>query len=106
MSYDGGREPKFNETFDLDVKYIGDDFTMRIYSKNSVMADTLIGRSTIKISSLCIPGGIDDWWVVCLNDEDAGAIHFKGEWIPAQVGNDADKAEIEALKKQLELAKM
>ena len=37
---DGGLEPKFGDVFELDVKYIGDDITMRIMAKNSVMSDS------------------------------------------------------------------
>ena len=37
-----GKEPVFNEDFIFDVKYIGDDFHMRILNK-SMMSDGLIG---------------------------------------------------------------
>jgi Ca2+-dependent lipid-binding protein len=62
VSKDGGKEPKFNETFLFEVKYIGDDFTMKIMNKNMIMNDDTLGEATIKISGLCLPGGMDDWW--------------------------------------------
>ena len=101
---DGGKEPQFNETFEYDVKYIGDDFTMRIKNKNMMMNDDLLGEAIIKVSSLCIPG-IDDWWQVHYKGKPAGAIRFRGEWIPREsqthAGELEDKeAEIEALKEQ------
>jgi hypothetical protein len=61
---DGGKEPKFGETFTFDVKYIGDDFSMRLMNKNSVGDDDLMGDAIIKVSGLCIGSGLDDWWVV------------------------------------------
>jgi len=54
-----GKEPKFNETFTFDVKYIGDDFDMRLMNDGDLMAD-----ATIKVSGLCVNGGMDDWFVV------------------------------------------
>ena len=64
VSGDGGKEPQFNETFTFDVKYIGDDFTMKIMNKNMVMNDDVLGEATIKLSGLCMGGGMDDWWQV------------------------------------------
>ena len=100
---DGGKEPKFDETFTFDVKYIGDDFTMRIMNKNMIMNDDLIADATIKISGLCLPGGIDEWWKVQYKGKDGGAIRFNAKWEPKDAG-EADlcekNAEIERLKEQ------
>jgi len=78
---DGGKEPVFNEVFEYDVKYIGDDFTMRLMNKNSMLNDELMGETIIKISALCLPD-FDDWFVVTVKGEKAGAIRFKGDWQP------------------------
>ena len=58
-----GKEPVFNEDFVFDVKYIGDDFHMRILSKNTMVSDGLIGQATIKVSALTHPD-FDDWFKV------------------------------------------
>ncbi len=100
----GGKEPKFNETFEYDVKYIGDDFTMRLMNKNTVMNDELMGEATIKLSSLCIPD-FDDWFRVTVKGKDNGAIRFTAIWQPresqTQAAELAEKdAELERLKQQ------
>ena len=109
MARDGGREPQFNEDFEMDVKYYGDDFTMRIYNKNSIMNDDLLGEATIKISGLCMPD-CDDWWKVQLNGKDGGAIHFKAEWCPKETAAekelDEKEEEIARLKQEMEQQKM
>ena len=61
---DGGKAPTFGEDFVIDVKYIGDDMTLRIMNKNTFSASDLVGESVIKISGLCVNGGLDDWWNV------------------------------------------
>ena len=85
----------------MNVKYYGDDFTMRIYNKNSIMNDDLLGEATIKISGLCIPG-CDDWWKVRLGAKDGGAIRFRAEWCPKELASEKEAAEkdeeIERLK--------
>ena len=90
----------------MNVKYVGDDFTMRIMNKNSIMNDDLLGEATIKISGLCLPGGMDDWWKVQLGANDGGAIRFQTEWCPkvseAEKEAEAKEAEIEALKEQMQ----
>ena len=84
VAQDGGKEPKFGDEFEMDVKYIGDDLTMRIMTKNSIMSDSKVGEATIKISSMCVPGGIDDWWVVNADGGEGGKIHFNCTWEPKQ----------------------
>ena len=102
VATDGGKEPKFNEVFEYNVKYIGDDFTMRIMNKNSMMNDDLLGEAVIKVSSLCIPG-LDDWWRVHINGKDMGAIRFQSEWIPDP--NQTKEGELEAKEAEIERLK-
>lgn len=68
-----------NQEFTYDVKYIGDDFTMRLMNKNAMMNDELMGEAVIKISALCIPD-FDDWFQVSVGGNNAGAIRLKGDW--------------------------
>ena len=68
------------------------------------MADDLIAEAVIKISGLCVNGGLDDWWNVQYDGNDAGAIHFKATWEPSGDAADlADKSrELENLKVEME----
>ena len=82
VATDGGKNPQFNEEFTYNVKYIGDDFTMRIMNKNVIQNDDCLAEATIKISGLCVNGGMDDWWKVQYKGKDGGAIHFISKWQP------------------------
>ena len=33
--HEAGKTPKWNETFDIDVKYVGDDLNLTIYDSNT-----------------------------------------------------------------------
>jgi Ca2+-dependent lipid-binding protein len=55
-----GFEPSWNENMVLDVKYIGDDMTVRILDENVIDSD-LICEGRIKLSALCVNGGLDEW---------------------------------------------
>lgn len=81
-----GKEPKFNETFIFDVKYIGDDFNMRLMNESSLMAE-----ATIKVSGLCVNTGIDDWWVVQKDGKTEGHIHFISKWEPSEAQTGASE---------------
>jgi hypothetical protein len=57
---------------------------MKLYNKNMMMSDDLLGEAIIKVSGLCVAGGIDDWWKVGYKGKDGGAIRFNCLWIPAE----------------------
>jgi len=79
----GGKEPSWNgEEFVVDVKYIGDDMTIQCLDEDPCKSD-LIGETIIKLSSLAIPGGLDDWFVIQYHGKEAGKIHLTGEWHPS-----------------------
>jgi len=56
-----GKLPKWNETYDIEVKYIGDDMTIEVRDEDVTSSD-LIGSTVIKLSSLCANGGLDEWF--------------------------------------------
>ena len=76
-----GKLPKWNETFVINVKYIGDDMTITCYDEDVTTSD-LIGAVDFKISALCIAGGLNDWFNIQYKGKKAGTIHLKSEWIP------------------------
>ena len=77
-----GKNPVWDEIVTLDVKYIGDDLTIWVKDEE-ICEDELIGETTCKLSSLCVEGGIDDWWQLTYKGKKAGMLHMKGEWQPA-----------------------
>ena len=58
-----GKTPKWEQVFDIDVKYIGDDMTVTVFDEDVTTSD-LVGSAEFKISSLCVNGGLDDWFVI------------------------------------------
>ena len=76
-----GMTPVWNEEIEIDVKYIGDDIKLTVKDEN-VTDDDLIGETEIKVSALCFPGGIDDWWHIAWRGKKVGELRMKGDWTP------------------------
>ena len=49
----------------------------------NVSSDTIIGEASVKLSSLCVNGGLDDWWTITYKGKKAGSLHMKGDWTPS-----------------------
>ena len=77
-----GKEPNWHgEAFEVDVKYIGDDMQMQVFDEDPCKSD-LIGESTIKLTSLCANGGMDEWFTIAYKGEESGKLHLRSEWHP------------------------
>ena len=59
----GGKTPVWNQIFDIDVKYIGDDMSLTVLDED-VTASDKVGSTQIKLSSLCVNGGLDEWFTI------------------------------------------
>ena len=77
-----GKTPKWEQIFDIDVKYIGDDMSVTVFDEDVTTSDT-VGSTSIKISALCTNGGLDDWFPIQYRGKQSGQIHLKGVWTPA-----------------------
>ena len=77
-----GKLPKWNETIDIDVKYVGDDLNIEVLDEDVTTSD-LVGSTNIKLSGLCMNGGMDEWYDIQYKGKKSGAIHLKGDWKPA-----------------------
>jgi hypothetical protein len=78
-----GKLPKWNETIDIDVKYIGDDINIEVMDEDVTTSD-LIGSVVMKISGLTMNGGMDEWFDLQYKGKKCGAIHLKGDWKPTE----------------------
>ena len=56
-----GKTPVWNETFEINVNYIGDDITFWVMDED-VTSDDLVGQTTFKLSALTAGSGIDEWF--------------------------------------------
>ena len=77
-----GKTPKWNEIWDIDVKYIGDDLLIDVMDEDVTSSD-MIGQASIKLSSLCAGGGMDEWFDIQYKGKKAGTIHLKGVFTAA-----------------------
>ena len=75
-----GKLPKWNETFEIPVKYIGDDMLVEVWDED-VAADDVVGSGNVKLSSLCANGGIDEWFDIFYKGKKAGNVHFKSVFV-------------------------
>ena len=81
---DVGKNPVWsNEVFDIDVKYIGDDMHIEVFDEDPCKSD-LIGEANVKLSAMCINGGLDEWFELGYCGKKAGSVHLKGHWHPKQ----------------------
>ena len=69
------------QIFDIDVKYIGDDMKVQVFDEDLTASD-FIGACDIKLSSLCVNGGLDEWFELKFKGKASGQIHLKGTWTP------------------------
>ena len=72
-----GKAPKWDQTFKVDVKYIGDDLTLTVFDEDVTGSDK-VGSATIKLSALCVNGGLDDWYEIQYKGKKSGTVHIKG----------------------------
>lgn len=82
-----GKTPRWQQAFDFEVKYIGDDIFIKVMDED-VTASDLVGETTFKISSLCVGNGIDEWFPIQFKGKQSGQVHLKSTWKP---GNKATK---------------
>ena len=48
-----------------------------------VTASDKVGSTQIKLSSLCVNGGLDEWFTIQHKGKSSGQVHLKGTWKPA-----------------------
>ena len=57
-----GKNPNWkDECMEVDVKYVGDDFDLQIFDEDITDSDLNCSMNA-KLSSLCVEGGLDDWF--------------------------------------------
>ena len=89
-----GKTPKWDQMFDIDVKYIGDDMKVQCWDEDVTSSD-LIGETTIKLSALCVNGGLDEWYNISFKGKQSGSVHLKGQWTPAKQGGAGGHAQVQ-----------
>ena len=76
----GGKNPKwFQQCFEVDVKYEGDDLEFEIWD-SEMIKDDFVGEGREKITSFCINGGSDEWYDIQYKGKKAGRVHLRCDW--------------------------
>ena len=79
----GGKTPKWTgQTFQIDVKYIGDDLNLSVWDED-VGSDDIVGSAVIKLSSFCAGNGVDEWFEIQHKGKKSGVVHITSQWTPA-----------------------
>jgi len=77
----GGKLPKWTDEFKLDVTSVSDEIVLRVWDQDLTTSDA-IGFVKIKMSSLVINCGIDDWFTIMFDNKPAGEIRLTSEFAP------------------------
>lgn len=59
----GGKTPVWNQTFEIDVKYIGDELNLTVFDEDVTTSDT-VGSSNMKLAALCNERPFDEWFPI------------------------------------------
>ena len=78
---DGGSNPVWNQEFNLEIRDQTRliEFTVR---DEETFADRDVGSVKIRADKLIEHGFLDKQWQIKENDENAGSLHLKSEWLP------------------------
>ena len=78
----GGKKPTWNDqTFTIDVKYLGDDLNF-VAKDDDPLKDEKIGQGTSKLSAFACYEDWDEWFPIEHKGKPAGKIHLRCNWKP------------------------
>ena len=49
----------------------------------NVTDSDIVGEASVKLSALCVNGGLDEWWTITYKGKKAGSLHLRGDWKPS-----------------------
>ena len=104
----GGKKPKWKDEFQLEVTSVTDEIILRCWDQDLTSSDA-VGFTKVKLSSLMINCGIEDWFTIMFENKPAGDILLSTTFEP-KGGNAYEQmknqhaAQEEQLKKEAEEA--
>lgn len=69
----GGKKPKWSDEFVLEVTDVTEELTLRVWDQDMTTSDA-VGFAKIKMSSLVINCGVEDWFTILFDNKPAGEI--------------------------------
>jgi hypothetical protein len=80
------------------VKYIGDDMMLGVFDEDVTDSDK-VGETQIKLSALCLNGGVDEWFEIQHKGKSAGKVHLRSKY-----GEPKQQYNLKVIKAKLETA--
>jgi hypothetical protein len=87
-------KPNFGDVFTIEIMDAGEVLSMRVWDQDLTTSDA-VGFAKIKVSSLMLNRGIQDWFEISYDNKPAGKILLSSEFEPK------DGKEYEDQKKEL-----
>ena len=75
VAHEQGKTPKWNNEFQLEVTSVTEELVLRVWDQDMTTSDA-VGFTKIKMSSLIINCGIDDWFTIMFDNKPAGEIRL------------------------------
>lgn len=85
----GGKAPKWKDEFTLEIESAADELVLRCWDQDLTSSDA-VGFIKLKMSSLIINCGVEDWFTVMYENKPAGDILLKTHFEP-KGGNQYEK---------------
>ena len=76
-----GKNPKWPNEFQLNVSSPTEELMLRVWDQDMTTSDA-VGFCKIKMSSLIINMGTDDWYTILFDNKPAGTIHIVSSFAP------------------------
>ena len=71
----GGKFPKWNQNFQFEVENHSEEIFVRVWDQDLMTSDA-VGFIKVKVSSLMINNGVDEWFTLYYQNASAGEIHL------------------------------
>jgi len=81
VHHEGGKTPIFGDKFTFEVSSATEDITMRVWDLDLTTSDA-VGFCQIKIASLIINNGVEDWFDIYFDNKNAGSIQLRTKFEP------------------------
>ena len=77
----GGKEPQWKDEFTLEIDSAADELVLRCWDQDLTSSDA-VGFIKLKMSSLIINCGVEDWFTIMYENKPAGDIKLKTHFEP------------------------
>lgn len=77
----GGKTPKWGDKFQMEVTSHTEEIFLRVWDQDLTTSDA-VGFTKIKLSSLMINNGVDDWFTITYDNKPAGEIRLVSTFAP------------------------